>query len=119
MIFEPYKLRLGTLDHAKRTIERCRRLLAIKEQYARQVSDVGGAVRLIRIVEDMFDSPFVRIATLAKKLDVTYPTAKADIDRLVQAGVLHELPGVSPKTFYAPQVFNVAYGELSGDGDLT
>jgi len=30
---------------------------------------------------------------------------KADIDRLVQAGILRELAKVTPKTFYAPEVF--------------
>jgi Fic family protein len=104
----------GTLAHARDTIARCRNLLEVREQYAKRVADVGGAVRLSRIVEDVFHSPFVRVAQLAKKLDVTYPTAKADIERLVQAGVLQALPNVFPKTFYAPEVFRVAYGELDG-----
>lgn len=107
----------GTLSQAKSTIARCRRLLEVREEYVKRVASVGGTVRLSRIVEDIFDSPFVRVATLAKRLDVTYPTAKSDIERLVQAGVLKELPSVNPKTFYAPEVFNVAYGEL-GNADL-
>ena len=80
------------------------------------VADVGGHVRLTEIIQGIFTSPFVRVAQLAKRLDVTYPTAKSDIDRLVQAGVLHELPNVTPKTFYAPDVFKVSYGELGNDG---
>jgi hypothetical protein len=43
---------------------------------------------------------------------VTYPTAKSDVERLVQAGVLTELPNASPKTYYAPEVFAVAYDDL-------
>ena len=72
----------------------------------------GRFVRLNNIVEDIFNSPFIRIADLPEKLDVTYPTAKADIDRLVEAGILSELEKVTPKTFYAPEVFNVAYDEM-------
>jgi hypothetical protein len=30
--------------------------------------------------------------------------------------VLPELPNVTPKTFYAPDVFKVSYGELGNDG---
>jgi DeoR/GlpR family transcriptional regulator of sugar metabolism len=67
---------------------------------------------LRRIVEDTFDSPFVRVATLAKKLDVTYPTAKADIGKLVSAGILRALHDVNPKTYYAHEVFNVAYSGI-------
>lgn len=74
------------------------------DDYARRVADVGGHVRLTEIIQGIFTCPFIRVAQLAKRLDVTYPTAKSDIDRLVQAGVPHELPDVTPKTFYAPDV---------------
>jgi hypothetical protein len=104
------------LAQAKSTITRCRRLLEVHEDYARRVAEVGGHVRLTRIIQGIFTSPFVRVAQLAKRLDVTYPTAKSDIDRLVQAGVLHELPNVTPKTFYTPAVFKVSYDELGNEG---
>jgi Fic family protein len=107
----------GTLAHAKETIARCRRLLEVRDSYVKRVADGGGTVRLSKIVEDVFNSPFVRVAALAKRLGVTYPTAKADIERLVQSGVLQKLPGVTPNTFYAPEVFKVAYGELDGSPD--
>ncbi len=59
----------------------------------------------------LFDSPFVRIADLARLLGVTYPAAKADIDRLVSAKILQELPGATSKTFYAEEVFRSAYAD--------
>lgn len=105
----------GTLEQAKSTITRCRKLIGVRESYTERVARVGGNVRLSRIVEGIFDSPLVQVSTLATKLEVTYPTAKADIDRLVQAGILHELLDISPKTFYAPEVFAVAYGDLDGN----
>ncbi len=89
----------GTLKHARDTIALCQRLLVVRTQYDERIANVGGQIRLKTIIDDIFDSPFVRVSSLARRLGVTYPTAKADIERLVQAGVLHELPGVSPKTF--------------------
>ena len=80
-----------------------------------RLADVGGNVRLNRIVEGIFESPFVRVADLCPRLQITYPTAKADIERLTQAGILKELSQISPKTFYAPEVFEIAYEELGGD----
>jgi len=53
-----------------------------------------------------------RIADLQKHLEVTYPTAKADVDRLVRAGILREVEGISPKTYFAPEVFGVAYEDV-------
>ena len=77
-----------------------------------RIADAGGTVRLNRIVEDVFHSPFVRIADLPKRLGVTYPTAKTDVERLVKVDILSQLPNVSPNTFYAPEVYGIAYGEL-------
>jgi Fic family protein len=105
----------GTVTQAQETITRCERLLAIRELFTQRVAEVGGSIRLSQIVDDIFYSPFVRVAALARRLGVTYPTAKADLERLVQAGILHELPLVSPKTYYAPEVYAVAYEELAAD----
>lgn len=102
----------GTAVQSQDTIQRCERLLRIREDFAKRVQAVGGSVRLHRIVEDVFHSPFVRIVDIAKRLEVTYPTAKADVERLVEAGILKVLGNISPKTYYAPEVFGVAYEEM-------
>lgn len=99
----------GTVTQTKETILRCERLLRIRESFSDRVANVGGSYRLSKIVEGVFHSPFVRVAALSKSLGVTYPTAKADLERLVQAGILRELPSVTPKTFYSPEVFAIAY----------
>jgi Fic family protein len=102
----------GVVSQAKQTIERCERIRAIREGFAKKVQEVGGNIRLSRIVDDIFQSPFLRIVDLAKRLGVTYPTANADVERLVQAGILQALSDISPKTYYAPEVFGVAYEEM-------
>lgn len=107
---------LGTVEHAKNTIALCKKLIEMREQYAKRVADSGGNIRLSIIVDDIFSSPFVRVSSLAKRLNVTYPTAKSDLERLVNVGILKELSGVNPKTFYAPEVFGIAYGGMD-DGD--
>jgi len=102
----------GTVTQAKDTIQRCERLVRIREEFMKTVFDIGGSVRLNQIVEDVFHSPFVRVADLARRLEVTYPTARADLERLEQAGIFAPLPGATPKTYYAPEVFNVAYEDM-------
>lgn len=102
----------GTIAQAKDTIERCECLRAMREQHMQRIAEIGGSVRLNQIVEQIFHSPFIRIADLYKRLNVTYSTAKSDIERLVQAEILRELPNVTPKTFYSPEVFNVAYADI-------
>ncbi len=102
----------GTIRQARDTIRRCVRLRAVREDFLQRLTSVGGTVRLNQIVEDVFHSPFVRVADLARRLSVTYPTAKADVQRLIEVGILRDLPHVTPRTLYAPEVFNVAYEEL-------
>ena len=102
----------GTIAQAKSTIHRCERLLDVQTSFKAKLNDVGGSVRLSQIVEGIFDSPFVRIADLARHLGVSYPTARADVYRLAEAGILKELPRVSPATFYAPEVYAVAYEKI-------
>jgi Fic family protein len=103
---------LGAASQARDAIERCDRLQKTKEAFMNRLAEVGGSVRLNQIVEELFQSPFVRIADLQKRLRVTYPTAKADVERLVVAGILRELKNIFPKTYYAPKVFKVAYEQL-------
>jgi Fic family protein len=102
----------GSVSQTKDTIQRCDKLLNIRDNFMQRLISAGGSVRLNKIVENIFYSPFIRIADLPEILDVTYPTAKADVDRLVEIGILSELENVVPKTFYAPEVFNMAYEEL-------
>jgi Fic family protein len=102
----------GVADQARDTIQRCDRLRSIRDDFAGRLAGTGGSVRLNQIAEDIFSSPFVRIADLPKRLHITYPTAKADVERLVRVGVLMELANVTPKTFYSPEVFNVAYERM-------
>ena len=102
----------GTVEQAKDSIQRCDKLLEIKREFASRIEAVGGSVRLTNIVEQIFHSPFVSVSGLAEKLGVYYQTAKADVDRLVRAGILKELRQVYPKTFYAPEIFHVAYEDL-------
>ncbi len=104
----------ATISQAQATVLRCERLRAIREKYITRINTIGGHLRLGRIVESMFHSPFITIASIPEKYSVTYPTAKADVEKLVDAGILEELPGTRVKTYYAPEVFHVAYEELDG-----
>jgi Fic family protein len=103
----------GTVQQCKDTVTRCERLLGIKADFVnRLVSLRGGSQRLNQVVEMIFDSPFVGVADLAKRLNVYYQTAQKDINRLVDLKILRELPNHHPKTYFSPEVFSVAYEDL-------
>lgn len=64
-------------------------------------------------MDELFQSPIVQIPSLAKRYDVTYPTGKADVDRLIKVEILKEFPGMPQKTFFAPHIFEVTYAETT------
>lgn len=99
----------GTIVQALDTYNRCRRLLEIRDRYHDAVRRLGGNVRLTAIIDDLFVRPVVRIPDIAKVHDVTYPTAKADVDKLAAAGILVEMHDRRPKLFYAKDVFDATY----------
>ena len=102
----------GTLSQARETITRCERILKLQDEYMARLRDIDGATRLNAIVDGIFDSPFVQITDLARKLNIHYQTAQADLEKLRLAKILVELPDFRPKTFYAPEVFRVGYEQL-------
>ena len=102
----------GVVAQARDTIDRCDKLLIVQREFAGRLEESSGTLRLSQIVAALFESPFVRVADVTKRLNVQYNTAKSDLAKLVKAGILQELPGVTPKTFYSAEVYNVAYADL-------
>lgn len=99
----------GVIDVCRDAISRCDELRDLRDRYHARADGAGG--RMHRIVETLFSNPIVRISDLARKFEVTYPTAKTDLERLVEMEILRELPGLYPKAFVADAIFNAAYDE--------
>jgi len=106
----------GTIEQANDTIERCDQLRKLRREYhaTLQKSVKSGSVRLAAIIDDLFKQPIITIPAVARKYGVTYPTAKSDVDRLINAGILRELPVsvANKKTFVADKIFNIVHGPI-------
>jgi len=100
---------LATVDVCRDAIRRCDILCALREQYHQLADRWSGRMHLL--IDGLFSNPIVTITSLVNRLHVTYPTAKSDVDKLVEVGVLAELPNSYPKAFYATAIFNAAYHE--------
>jgi Fic family protein len=99
----------ATIDATRDSITRCGQLVALRNDCHARADLSGG--RAHQLIEGLFSNPIVRITDVVKRLHVTYPTAKADIGKLIKFGILKELPNVYPKAFWAPEVFRAAYSE--------
>jgi Fic family protein len=105
----------ATIAQSNETVARCEKLLAVREQLRVRLNETGGHVRLHSIVDEIFNTPFVRVIDVQKRLNVTYPTARADLEKLALAGILKQLDGTKTKTYYAPDVYRVAYENISDE----
>ncbi len=65
-----------------------------------------------RELGELFKASLLPVAALARFLGVTYPTARADLQRLEKVGIVRQLKGASPLMFYSPEVFDVAYAGM-------
>jgi Fic family protein len=99
----------GAIAVSDDAIHRCRKLIDLKKEYESRVGQKNA--RMAALVTRLLMNPFLEVAEVQRKLGVTYPTAKADLEKLVAAGVLEVLPNHRPKTFVARAIFDVAYGD--------
>jgi Fic family protein len=101
----------GTIEQAKDTEKRCEQLLEAHREMLQITAALKGSYRLHSIVEGLFQWPVVTVSHIANQHGVAYNTAKADVDRLVKAGVLKDLEGMYPKSFFSPQVVRITYDD--------
>lgn len=103
---------LATRDHAEATIARCDKLRLLREEFSQRLQSHGGHIRLQRIVESLFHSPYVQVTEVRDRLNISYPTAKSDIERLCEAGILSVLADQTPLTYYSPEIYAAAYEDI-------
>jgi Fic family protein len=90
---------------AKRLIElraRCR---------ARVLASTKGRPAALRLADALFSTPYLTAAGVARRLEVSDPTARAAISDLLRAGILREMTGRQwGKVYLAPEVLDALRG---------
>lgn len=99
----------GTVVQATDSISRCSSLKALKDQFHASAETAG--MRAHPIIEGLFTTPVLGIPETARHYNVSYPTARSDIQRLVDLGILAEVRDRYPKLYYSRQIFKIAYSE--------
>ena len=101
---------MGTIAQAQDSIQRCEKLNALKKKM--DVRMLNGSNRTHLLIADLFDFPVLTIPRARDKMKVSYPTAKADIDALVDAGIIRKLgTDRRPAIYFAPEIFDIAYSD--------
>jgi Fic family protein len=104
----------GVATQAIDAQKRCSRLLALKEDYRKRLHGRGSPGRLYQVLEDLFDRPFTTVPWTKEKFQVSYPTARADLERLVKMGILYDLQLRlrRQKAYLCQEIFQITYEDM-------
>ncbi len=97
----------ATVSQSNDAIRRCERFRQLRISFHERV--VSPTPRSHQLIDRLFRTPIVRPSSISKNMSIHYNTASADIDKLVTVGILKELAGLRPKTFYSPEIMDIAY----------
>ncbi|PJA69681.1 cell filamentation protein Fic [Candidatus Pacearchaeota archaeon CG_4_9_14_3_um_filter_35_19] len=69
-------------------LERTIKIQKLSEKYQEKTKNHKQAINLLSLVDLLFMNPFIRINQVAKKLNITYPTAKKAVQNLIKLNIL-------------------------------
>lgn len=107
----------GVAQQAADAEDRTVRLVEFQNALRSELLAAKARTTTVRTAELLFSTPYVSATWLAHQLDVTYPTAQAAINQLVERGELVEATGRQRDRFYmANRIFEAVYGPRPESG---
>lgn len=98
----------AVIAQANDAIRRSQRLLELQREYHTRVSDVRSSVMLVHLIDSLFEWPATTSRRARERLDVTAPTARDSISKLVDAGILVEWTGRQRyRVYLAPEIIDI------------
>jgi len=90
----------GVTEQSIDAFERSRQLMDLQQEYHKTVNVAKRSALQIRLVDLLIERPVITTVFVSKHLNVTYKTAKNNIDRLVKVGILREVSGAKRHRIY-------------------
>jgi Fic family protein len=98
----------GVARQAKVAEETGYRILNLQKKYRQQLQKESVSTSAFQILDMLFLNPFVSLPGISDYLRITWPTAKASVERLVKLGILKEVSGRKRSRIYcARELLNI------------
>jgi Fic family protein len=78
----------GVVEQANDAVNRTRQLLDLSRSYHQRVAGSRNLARLSTILDDLMIRPATTVAAVAERLNISYPAAKKNVDKLVAHGIV-------------------------------
>lgn len=101
----------GVVEQARDSARRYDRLIDLNRDFHARVASSGGSVRLSAIVDALFEVPVAVVTRVAEAQGVTYPTARSDLRKLDQLGILTRLEEAKQISYFCEPIFQVIYSD--------
>lgn len=93
-------------------VENSKSILALLDKYRRVIQKQRTSIYVFKLLEEVFLNPFVTVPYVAKRLETTYPTAKAAVEKLKEAKILCEVTDKRwGKIFCAKELLDLLEGK--------
>jgi len=110
----------GVRDQATDAEDRTVRLVELQAELRNELLAEKAGLSVIRVAELLFNTPYVSATRLAATLNISFPTAQAAINALVDRGNLVEATGRRRNRFYfATAIFDAVYGTTGPPEEAT
>lgn len=93
----------GVAEQAGEASRRAERLQELREAYRKRMESERASALLPRLVDELFASPVLTIPMAAKRLGVTYRSARLNMLKLAGAGIVQEHSGQKRNRVYIAQ----------------
>ena len=98
----------GVAEQARDAADRAQKLLALRDEYRTRMQALHAPGSCLLLIDDLFELPALTVPLAADKLKLSYPGAKRNVTKLVEAGVLKETPERQhPKLYIASGVLEL------------
>jgi len=95
---------LGVAEQSRDAVRRSRRLLELREGYRVKMQKRRASALLLQLIDDLFAYPATTVSGARRRLNVTYPSAKMNIEKLTQAGILNKSDASHNPSYIAPEI---------------
>lgn len=90
----------GVAEQSRIAEETGHKILDLQARYRGQLEDASVPASVFKLLDMLFQNPFVSVSGARDYLKVTWPTAMASVERLVTLGVLTEVSGRKRSRIY-------------------
>lgn len=102
----------GVAEQARDAVVRVKQLQDLQAEWRKRLAKARASALLLRLADRLFESPVMTIPQAKDYLEITYPSAQKNVEKLVAAKILRPLGDAAyGKTFIADEIFQIVGGK--------